>query len=227
MTNKWKLFFATVLLCSVAAWAQGSAGGGAAAGGQGSVGTGAASSAHGQSAGGGIPATSGAPAGSVDMNANKTTIEGCLVQQGSDFYIEPTHNGKAMVHVVPKSAEDFMSYVGHKVKVHGISQMAANRVAEANEPVAGKKTNITERDLASAAQGTNVPNSLTTPDQNPPKTNDAMVGSGALPQGSEVKVPANGSDFIVSKIDNVSNTCSTKAMKHEKGSSSETTPPPR
>jgi hypothetical protein len=227
------LLLAAILVFTVAAWAQGgggSGGGGAAGGGQGG-GSGAASGGHGAQGGGagGSAAgasTSGSAAGGASMGngagakGENRTLEGCVIQQGSDFFLQPTKGKKAMVRLVPQNGQDLSAHVGHTVKVHGTSQIAYNP----NAPAAGKDTNITERDMASAAQGTNVPNSLTTPDQNPPKANDALAGSGALPQGSEVNA-ANG-DFTVTKIDMVSDTCKMKGGKHDKGMENNGTNPP-
>ncbi len=224
--KKLNLMLAMMLMFTVAAWAQG--GGGGAGGGSGSGGGqgggsgsgAAASSGHGSHAGGGSSASgnssasgsaSGGTSGGGDMaSSGNRTLEGCVVQQGSDYFLQ-RKGGKAMVRLVPQSDTDLSAHVGHTVKVHGSQQIAAN---DPNAPVAGKKTNITERDMASAAQGSNVPNSLTTPDQNPPAANDALAGSGALPQGSEVR---GGGDFTVTRVDMVSDTCDVKTGKHHKG----------
>jgi hypothetical protein len=228
--KKLNLMLAMMLMFTVGAWAQGGgggAGGGSGSGGGGNGGAGASgggthsaghanggdagnssNSGSGGSSGSGAGSTGGAT-GSADMSdAGSRTLEGCVVQQGTDYFIQPTKGNKAMVRLVPQNGEDFSSQVGHKVKVHGTSQIAAN---DPNAPVAGKKTNITQRDLASAAQGTNVPNALSTPDQNPPATNDALAGSGTLPQGSEVHTTGN---FTVTRIDQVSDTCDVKGGKH-------------
>lgn len=207
------LMLAMMLMFTVGAWAQG--GGGGAGGGSGSGGGAASGGGHGAASqgGGGSSASGSSASGSSGVTGGETTssaktIEGCVVQQGTDYFIQPTKGKKTMVRLVPENGQDLSAHVGHTVKVHGNSQIAAN---DPNAPVAGKKTNITGRDMASAAQGTNVPNSLTTPDQNPPKANDALAGSGALPQGSEVR---GGRDFMVTRIDMVSETCDVKAGKH-------------
>lgn len=231
--KKVNLMLAMMLMFTVGAWAQGGGGGGA-GGGSGSGGggnAGAASGSGGHSAGhanGGQGGASGAGANSsggsasgagstggatgsdatTAENGEGRTLEGCIVQQGSDFFIQPTKGHKAMIRLVPQSGADFATYVGQKVKVRGNSQIAAN---DPNAPVAGKKTNITQRDLASAAQGTNVPNALSTPDQNPPATNDALAGSGGLPQGSEV----HSSAFTVTRVEPVSGTCDVKGGKQK------------
>ena len=128
-----------------------------------------------------------------------------------------------MVRLVPQSGQDLSSYAGHTVKVHGSSQ-AATGASAPGATVQGKNTNITNRDVASAAQGTNVPNSLTTPDQNPPAANEALGRSGALPQGSEVKT---GADFMVSSIDDVSSICTTQGSKQKSNYPESAQPPLR
>jgi hypothetical protein len=201
------LSLAAILVFAVTAWAQG--GGGGATGEQGGM----ANTASGTT-------TSSAS----NQNAAAThgnTIEGCVVQQGNDFFIQPTKGNNAMVRLFPQSGQDLSAYAGHTVKVHGSSQAATG--AAPGAAVQGKSTNITNRDVASAAQGTNVPNSVTTPDQNPPAANEALGRSGALPQGSEVKT--GGGDFMVSSIDDVSSTCNTKGGKHKSNYPESAQPP--
>ena len=209
------LSLAAILVFAVAAWAQGSR---AAGGGQGG---GMANTASGT--------TTGSASNQAEQNAAAThgsAIEGCVVQQGSDFYIQPTKGDKAMVRLVPQSGQDLSAYAGHKVKVHGSSQIAATGASAApGAPVEGKNTNIKNRDIASAAQGTNVPNSVTTPDQNPPAANDALAGSGALPQGSEVTTGNGGVNFMVSSIDDISSTCNTKGSTHKNNYPESAQPP--
>lgn len=218
------LILAMMLMFTVAAWCQGGSGGGAAAsgghgGGQGNGGANNASGTTTGSAGGSMAGTNGGA-------AMGNTLEGCLVQQGTDYFIQPTkgNNKGAMIRLIPQSGQDFSAQVGHKVKVHGAAQMAANGAPIGpGAPVEGKNTNITNQDMASAKQGTNVPNSVTTPDQNPPAANDALAGSGSLPQGSEVRT--SGMDFGVTSIESVSDTCNAKGAKHKSGYPSSAEPP--
>lgn len=220
------LMLAMMLMFTVAAWCQGGSGGGA-AGGQGGAasggtGNGGANNASGTTTG----SAGGSMAGANGAAAIGNSLEGCLVQQGTDYFIQPTkgNNKGAMIRLIPQSGQDFSAQVGHKVKVHGAAQMAANGASTApGAPVEGKKTNITNQDMASAKQGTNVPNSVTTPDQNPPAANDALAGSGSLPQGSEVRT--SGMDFGVTSIDSVSDTCNAKASKHKNGYPASAEPP--
>jgi len=206
------LSLAAILVFAVTAWAQG--GGGGATGEQGGM----ANTASGT--------TTSSASNQTDQNAAAThgnTIEGCVVQQGNDFFIQPTKGNNAMVRLVPQSGQDLSAYAGHTVKVHGSSQAATAASSAPGAAVEGKRTNITNRDVASAAQGTNVPNSVTTPDQNPPAANEALGRSGALPQGSEVKT--GGVDFMVSSIDDVSSTCNTKGGKHKSNYPESARPP--
>lgn len=217
--RKLTLLLAAMLSLTVAVWAQGSGGG---AGGGAAAGGGQGAGASGNSAAGGH-ATGGGGNGGMTTSDNGqvvsgghhhgNTLEGCLVQQGSDFYIQ---HGKSMVHVLPPSGEDWSANVNKKVKVYGNSnsQMAAagNTAipVDPNAPANGKSSNIKERDMASAAQGTNVPNAVTTPDQNPPAANASLAGSGALPQGSEVNVSKNGGDFTATRLEVKGGTCNAK-----------------
>src|SRR5205085_5864492 len=53
--------------------------------------------------------------GNGNGNGKDKTEEGCIVQQGSDFYLQPKHGKVQRL----SSTEDLSAHVGHQVKVHG------------------------------------------------------------------------------------------------------------
>ena len=130
------------------------------------------------------------------------TVRGCIVQQASDFYLQPVKGHKGLIKL--NSSEDLKAHVGHEVKVTGTESKIA----------AGASASTSGGEMASNNQsGTS-----------------ASGNASSMPQ-SDVNGSANASREIqVSKIDMVSDTCSIKSDNNTSNSPSgtgNTTPPPQ
>jgi hypothetical protein len=77
-------------------------------------------------------ADQGQSASTSDNNRNQSsnakvkgekTVEGCIVQQGTEFFLQPKH-GKVIR--LNSSGEDLTAHVGHRVKLHGTEQRAGS-----------------------------------------------------------------------------------------------------
>lgn len=62
---------------------------------------------------------SGSQAGSSGSAASKTTVEGCVVRQATDYFIYPA---SGQPQHVSSSGQDVSAHLGHQVKAHGTSQ---------------------------------------------------------------------------------------------------------
>src|SRR5437588_8469226 len=141
--KKLSLIIATYLILTVAAWAQGGgggaggAGGGAGAGSGGSAGSGSMGTTGQQGTGSvGVPASDN---NTTNNAKHEKTMEGCIVQQGSDFFLA-THNNKKFFRLSPQGGTDLSAHVGHKVKVHGSEQASGSLGASTSAGTSGTTT---------------------------------------------------------------------------------------
>ena len=136
------------------------------------------------------------------------TIRGCIVQQASDFYLQPVKGKKGLIKL--NTSEDLKAHVGHEVKVTGMeSKIAAS--ASATTP------------SGASASATTSPSGTET------ASNQSGSNAGQMPQ-SDVNATANATrELQVSKVEMVSDTCSIKSssdMNNSKGAGN-TIPPPQ
>jgi hypothetical protein len=110
--------------------------------------------------------------------ANDQTIEGCIVKQETDYYIQPSSGGAP----TKVSGSDVAAHVGHHVVVHGSQQSssasnAANPSSGSSSSAAspssgssGDQTfNVTKVEMIATDCGSSKGNSGTSPDSANPK----------------------------------------------------------
>ena len=69
---------------------------------------------------------------STASTGKEKTVRGCIVQQASDFYLQPVKGKKELIKL--SSSEDLKPHIGHEVKVTGTeSKIAASSGASGSE----------------------------------------------------------------------------------------------
>jgi hypothetical protein len=176
------------------------------------------------------------------------TIEGCIVSQGTEFFIQPKH-GK-MVRL--NSSEDLTAHVGHRVKAHGTEQKAgsagntAGTMGASNSGSTSANTGSTTASTSGSASGSTGANTGSTTAEanaqlpqgeragNTGTTNSGnSVGSAG---GSSTNSSTSGSsnvdrknvsnkELMVTRVDMVSETCPWSDKNKSNQSNSGTTNP--
>ena len=69
-------------------------------------------------------------------NDHAKVMEGCVVRDGSDYYLRPLSGSGNLIHLSAAANQDFASLVGRRVRVHGSEQGPnASQAAEETQPV--------------------------------------------------------------------------------------------
>lgn len=126
---------------------------------------------------------------SANARGKEKTVEGCVVRRETDFYIFPK-NGKA--ERISSSGQSVSEHLGHQVKLHGTEQPSTSPSASAT--MGG--TSGTAGTSASARTGENA--------EGTSGSVGANTGSGTAGAASS---GANNKEFVVDRVDMVSETC--------------------
>ncbi len=138
--------------------------------------------------------------------AKEKTIEGCVVRQETDYYIFPK-NGQA--ERISSSGQGVSEHLGHHVKLHGTEQPASN--TSASSTTGG--TSGTAGTSTSANTGANTGGAYGSVGANTGASNTAGT-SGA----------ASNKEFIVDRVDMVSETCPANIQSKATSSGMSTSP---
>lgn len=134
---------------------------------------------------------SGSDSESAGNSGAHKTLEGCLVKENTDYFIEPMNGQREKLN----STEDLSSKVGKKVRVEGSEQDATASSASSSSPsnTSGSGSAETQNNAAGSIAG------------NAGSSN--ATGTGASAAGS------NSREFQVTKIETVSESCPASAQK--------------
>jgi len=129
-------------------------------------------------------------------NDHAKTWEGCVVRDGSDFYLRPLSGSGDLIHLSFTMNQDFASLVGRRVRVHG-SEQAASRSQDAagTQPITPVEKQPPPSTLPSG-----------TPDPNVQVTQlpqSAQAGEGT--EGFRGNAPAH--EFSVSSVEPLAGSC--------------------
>jgi len=132
-----------------------------------------------------------------DMSAGEKTLDGCVVKEQSDYFIQPASGERERL----MGSQDFSSHVGHEVKVHGTDQMAtaSNSAASDRTSTSGSASAESQNNAAGSIAG------------NAGSSNAS--GTGAASSNNMAGSNWSGKDFMVTKVDMVSTSCPADIQK--------------
>jgi hypothetical protein len=146
-------------------------------------------------------------AASSTNGSSEKTLEGCILKEKTDYYIQPRTGGRERL----TGSQDFSSQVGHQVRVQGTeseNQSASNSSAS-SAGTTGSMASSTERTPTSGPGSTET--------QNNAAGSIAGNSGSSNATGTGNSASANnywsGKDFTVTKIDTVSESCPSDIKK--------------
>lgn len=135
---------------------------------------------------------------SSDMSAKKT-MEGCLVKENADYFIQPVSGDREKLN----STEDLSSKVNKQVRVEGTEQSSMASNASSSSPGASSSTSANSNAGTGSAETQN--NSAGSIAGNAGSSNASGTGASAS--------SSNAKEFQVTKIETVSESCPAGASK--------------
>lgn len=148
-------------------------------------------------------AQSSQPQNSSKSQDSSKVVEGCLLREGPDFFLQPTSGDSGLFHLSAPEGEDLIQHVGQRVRVRGSDQPSgkAPNTSAANQPV----TPVEKQPAPST-----VPSG--TPDPNVPVTQlpqSAQAGEGT--EGFRGNV--TNRELYVSSVESISGSCKPAAAQ--------------
>jgi len=130
---------------------------------------------------------------SVNAASGEKTVDGCVVKEQSDYFIQPKDGDRERL----AGTQDFSSHVGHEVKVHGTEQAAA---AASTGAVSG-------------SDRTSTSGSAKTESQNNAAGSMAGNAGSSNASGTSGFASNNERSFTVTKVEMVSASCPADIQK--------------
>ena len=203
--KKVSLMIAMLLVFSVAVWAQGGSGGSGGTGGA-AGGSGGAAGSRGSGSGASMPTgpdTSQNPTGTGNNStspddtrgrAHEKTMEGCLVQSGSDWFLATKDNKKFIrLNLGTKSSSDFSALANQRVKVRGTESSGG-----AMSSNAGAGDNSANASAGTAGTGAGVSAGASTTGGNASTTASGNTGAAATTGTPDTTATASGNQTSAS-----------------------------
>ncbi len=143
---------------------------------------------------------------SSDQKGKEKTVEGCVVRAQTDYFIFPK-NGQP--EHISSSGQDVSAHLGHHVKLHGTEQPSSSHTAS------GSTSGGTSGAAASNTPGTSGSSSGST----------GNVGANTAGSVNESDTGATkNKEFVVERVDMVSESCPADIQKNIQSSGMSTTP---
>ena len=141
-----------------------------------------------------------------DMSAGEKTLDGCVVKEQSDYFIQQKDGDRERL----AGTQDFSAHVGHEVMVHGSEQasMASNSSAASKDMSAPASSDRTSTSGSASTETQN--NAAGSIAGNAGSSN--ATGTGATTSTS-ASSSWSGKDFMVTKVDMVSTSCPADIQK--------------
>jgi hypothetical protein len=150
-------------------------------------------------------------AASDSNSAGEKTLEGCIVKEQTDYFIQPRDGDRERL----TGSQDLSSHVGHQVKVHGTEQSNTTANSTGNVGVSG--TAGTSGSMASNSDRTATSGSAKSETQNNAAGSIAGNAGSSNATGTASSSSANnnwtGKDFMVTKVDMMSDSCPADIQK--------------
>jgi len=144
-------------------------------------------------------AAEASPVGS--SSAGEKTLDGCIVKEQTDYLIEPAMGDRERL-----TGSDVSSHVGHHVKVHGTEAAAS---ASNSSGAAGTTGSMASNDRTSTS------GSASSESQN--NAAGSIAGNAGSPNATGTAASSgsnwSGKDFMVTKVDMVSDSCPADIQK--------------
>ena len=144
-------------------------------------------------------------------STGEKTLEGCIVREQTDYFIQPKTGDRERL----TGSQDLSSHVGHQVKVHGMEQSSTAANSNGNVGVSG--TAGTSGSMASNSDRTSTSGSAKSETEN--NAAGSIAGnagsSNATGTGASSSSSNNwtGKDFMVTRVDMVSESCPADIQK--------------
>ena len=125
----------------------------------------------------------GSTSDQASNSASAKTLEGCIVKENTDYFIQPASGDRERL----SSSQDLSSQVGHHVRVEGSEQ--SNTAASNNRTsTSGSASSETQNNANGSIAGN-------------------AGSSNATGTGPAANNSWNGKDFLVTKVDTISESC--------------------
>ena len=140
--------------------------------------------------------------GKSSAKSGSDAIEGCLMKEGSDYFLIPRSGNPIQLQV---GGQDLTAHEGHRVKVRG---------SESSASTSGAGTSQTGGTAGTAA-GTSAPSASSGSQSSSGAVGQSTAGAGSQTSGSAGAVSGSGNDLhrlsekqiMVSKVDHVADSC--------------------
>jgi hypothetical protein len=140
---------------------------------------------------------------SMSQKGKEKTIAGCIVRQQTDYYIYPKSGAPQRIST---SGENVSEHLGHEVKLHGTEQPSSQ--ASATSPTPGGTAGMAGSTSTQTGSGTGTTGSMA--------GNTAATGTGSAAASSQ--------EFVVSRVQMVSESCPASIKKNAQSSGMSLTP---
>ena len=150
--------------------------------------------------------TSDQASNSATSASGEKTLEGCIVKEQADYFIQPMSGERERL----TGSQDFASHVGHEVTLHGNEQSSSAANAS------GSSTTTASNSTSGNADRT--PTSGTSSAESQNNAAGSIAGNAGSSNATGSAAPSSnstwtGKDFMVTKVDMVSESCPADIQK--------------